>query len=657
MNWKSILILILLVGSTILFILMRDSAPSPIGLKAFIIGIDGMDAGMTERLMRSGKLPHLSALAAAGTYSRLQSTNPAESPVAWASLMTGSNPGRTGLFGFLKRDTSTYQPQYAPTTFVQGTTLLNLFPLRHPQYIHHRSGIPFWDVLSRNGLRSAVLWCPETFPPDDLEGVMLSGMEVPDLQGSTGTFAFYTSDESLPAVDEVVIPLRFENGRAQTSVRGPSPWLQSDREPLRIPLMLELTEDRSALSLTVGSATQRLRAGTWSDWFEMTFPFSPFWSVKAIGRFYLQSIMPTVKLYLGPLNLDPRDPLVPISSPRDLSVELARAVGLFKTVGWESDTWGVTEGYLDERAFLADVYQTLHTQEAIVIHMVKQKKYDVLFAVFGGLDRVQHIFWRYLDDHHPFSSAKTPEDLRNAIENLYIETDRIVGNLLSHIDDQTVVLIVSDHGMAPFRRGLNLNTWLVKNGFMRLRSDADSLPAGTFFPNVDWSQTRAYAVGIGGIYLNVTGREAQGIVRNGDEFEKVREEIIHRLSGLTDEPTGRLIVHRVYKREDLYEGNHSGSAPDLVVGLIPGYRVSQLSSLGGFESTVVVDNLRPWSGDHVSVDPEFVPGVLFINRRIEFSSFPSIVDIAPTVVSLFGLPPSSVMDGRSILAMNISARK
>lgn len=649
---KSILIVFVLIcgGISLFFFFRKDQPPQSTRLKLLILGVDGMDPAITEQLMGKGKLPHLAALAAAGTYSRLQTTNPAESPVAWASLITGSNPGRTGLFGFLERDPSTYQPVYAPTTFIKGRSMLNFLPIENPRYINNRREPAFWYFLSQHGLRSAVLWCPETFPPDEFNGEMLAGMEVPDIHGSTGTFAFYTSDESIPAIAETVIPLRFENGKAQTSIRGPSNWLTNEQEPLPIPLTLDLLDDHSALSITIDGKTQQMRPREWSEWFEMRFRLNVFTTVTAIGRFYLQSTTPSVKLYLGPLNIDPRNPLFPISSPKQFSEELARSIGLFKTVGWETDTWGVNEGFLDEHALLTDAYETLHKQESIVLHLLEKREHGLFFAVFGGLDRLEHIFWRYRDHQHPFHNASASDEFQKAIENAYIEMDRAIGNILTRVDSQTTVMVLSDHGSVSFRRALNLNTWLVKNGFMRLRGNNDSLPQGTFFPGVDWRQTKAYALGIGGIYLNVVGREGEGMVREGEEYEKVRDEIIQKLTSLRDEKTGRAVMHRVHKREEIYGGSRLGAAPDLIVGLIPGYRVSQVSSLGGFEPDVLTDNLRRWSGDHVSVDPHFVPGVLFTNRRVQFSDPPSLIDIAPTIFGILGFAPPDSMDGQNLFA-------
>jgi len=662
MSRKSIFSIFILVGGAVcvLLILDKESTPSPIDLKVLIIGIDGMDPTMTEQLMAKGELPHLAALAGSGTYSRLQTTNPAESPVAWASFITGSNPGRHGLLGFLDRDPSTYQPIYAPTTLVKGKSVLSLFPLENPRYVSNRKGAGFWNATSQRSLRSVVLWCPETFPAEEINGEMLSGMEVPDIQGSTGTFSFYTSEESAispPGASEMVIPIRFENGKAHTVVRGASNWLKEELESTPIPLSLELLKNGTVLAITLEGRTQQLEPGEWSDWFEMRFRLNVFTTVRAIGRFYLQSTTPSVKLYLGPLNIDPRDPIFPISSPKSFSADLAKSVGLFKTVGWETDTWGVNEGFLDERALLSDSYETVRKQEAIVLNLLEKKQSGLFFAVFGGLDRLQHVFWHYVDQQHPLHNPKAPHELQKAVESFYIEMDRIIGNILSRIDGRTTFILLSDHGMASFRRGLNLNTWLVKNGFMRIRADADSLPSGTFFPDVEWRQTKAYALGIGGIYLNVAGREGKGIVREGEEYEKVRNQIIKKLTVLKDGKTGDPVVHRVYKQEDVYKGAYSSGAPDLVVGLNPGYRVSQTGSLGGFEPLALMDNLRRWSGDHVSIDPQFVPGVLFTNRKVQFSAPPSITDIAPTVLELLGLTVPAAMDGKNVFVSEKLAPK
>lgn len=614
------------------------------------IGIDGMDATLVEKLLAEGKLPNLAALAAAGTYTRLQTTNPAESPVAWAAFATGSNPGKTGLFGFLERDPQTYLPAYAPTSFIGGKSFFNLLPLKKPRYVNNRKQTSFWEIASKLGIRSTILRCPVAFPPEPIRGAILAGMEVPDIRGTTGTFAFYTSEQLLSNYDEKVIPLQFKNGKARTFVRGPNNWIKGKQEPVQVPLALELVDDPPGLRITLAGQRRVIERGQWSPWFEIEFSMGFMTKVRGIARFYLQSLSPEVKLYLSPINIDPRHPVYPISTPTDFAADLVDAVGLYKTLGWDIDSWALNEGFLDEKAILQDAYQTLRQQEAMALHLLKNSPSDLFITVFGALDRIQHIFWRYIDEQHPLYESRAPEEIRNAISNFYTELDRIVGNLYAQLDSQAVFMVFSDHGCSSFRRRVNLNTWLLNNNYLALQTHTgEALPEGKFFQGVDWRRTRAYGLGIGGLYLNVAGRERQGHVQQAVDYEKVKQDIIQKLLQLSDEETGAKVVRNVYEREKIYSGPYVAKAPDLLVGLNAGYRVSQTSSLGGLEKEIISDNVRKWSGDHVSVDPALVPGVLFVNRKMALLQEPSIIDIAPTILGLLGVEKPAAMDGHNLL--------
>ncbi|RME00188.1 MAG: tetratricopeptide repeat protein [Calditrichaeota bacterium] len=622
-------------------------------LRVVALGIDGMDAKITEELIRNGKLPHLSAIANSGTYTRLRTTNPAESPVAWATFVTGYNPGKTGLFGFLKRDPKTYQLKYAPTTWVDGKSLLHLLPWSRPRFINNLMRPPFWSLNSIKRIKAIVFRCPETFPPGNLNGKILSGMETPDLRGTTGLFTFYTTEPGSQKKDEKVITLKFINDKALSFVPGPINWLRQPQVMSRIPLELKFGQNRQSIQILLSGQSQELRPGEWSRWFEMKFPMGVFSSIQGIARFYLSSIQPEVKLYMGPINIDPRKPAYPISSPAGFANELAQSIGLYKTLGWDIDTWALNEGYLDEDAILKDAYQTLHQQEKMVLHLITKTSADLFIAVFGSLDRIQHLFWRYIDKQHPLYDPDAAEKYRHAITNYYIALDRVIGHIQSRLDSEAVMMIFSDHGFGDFRRGLNLNTWLWKNKFLKRISTQSSFTAGEkYFSGVDWRQTQAYAAGIGGIYLNVKGRERQGALLPGDEYERVRNQIIEKLLQLKDEKTGQRVVRHVYKREDIYAGAAVPEAPDLIVGLNPGYRVSQTSSLGGLEKTILSDNLRKWSGDHVSIDPECVPGVLFLNRKVVMARKPALIDLPPTILSLLDIKPPDDMDGKNLLPEN-----
>ncbi|RMD88603.1 MAG: hypothetical protein D6813_11850, partial [Calditrichaeota bacterium] len=643
------LLIILAAGIILLYQISMDVKPEKPGNRVVVLGIDGMDARLVQTWMEEGSLPNLARLKRHGTFAPLKTTHPAESPVAWAAFATGTNPGKTGIFDFLNRQVKTYQPVFAPTTFVPGKTLFNILPLKKPGYRNNLRGQPFWSYVSENGLKSILLWCPETFPPPAIHGKVLSGMDVPDIKNTHGTFTFYSTEPVPSKRDIPVLHIDFVQNKAQTFLPGPANWLLQDHQEVSVPLLIEKFRDKEVLQITLDGQHQTLSVGQWSDWFEVTFKLNPLVKIRGLVRFYLRSLQPETRLYASPIYLDPRKPYYPISYPGNFARQLVDKVGLFKTLGWKVDTWALNEGYLDERAFLQDAYETLYQQEKIILHLLKTEDYHLFVAVLGVLDRIQHVFWRYIDKNQP--EARLPMDpiIAQAINNFYVELDHFIGKVVRHLDSSTILLVVSDHGMTSFRRAINLNTWLWKNGFLRFKTGLDSLPpAGKFFPKVDWFNTKAYALGMSGIYLNVAGREGNGVVWPGKEYESVCEQIRQRLIKWRDYKHGRPVVHQVLRRQEVYQGSEVQHAPDLIVELKPGYRISQVSSLGGFEKQTILDNVRPWSGDHVSVAPERVPGVLFCNRRIINATSPSLLDLAPTILQLLNLPVPSTMEGRSL---------
>jgi len=165
---------------------------------------------------------------------------------------------------------------------------------------------------------------------------------------------------------------------------------------------------------------------------------------------------------------------------------------------------------------------------------------------------------------------------------------------------------------------------------------------------VDWSKTYAYALGLGGIYLNLKGRERSGIVEEGSgEAERVRRAIQQGLADFTDGEIGQSAVRSVSRKEEMYSGPFAGDAPDLLVNFRPGYRVSWQTSLGGFSPVLFEDNTRRWSGDHI-IDPEAVPGVLFLNRPV-IHNHAQILDLAPTILTHLGAAGKETMEGKSLL--------
>jgi predicted AlkP superfamily phosphohydrolase/phosphomutase len=630
-----------------------------------IVGFDGMDPGVAERLIDRGKLPNLARMKKNGGMRALRTTNPAQSPVAWSAFSTGSNPGKTRIYDFLKRNPATYYPDFSTVTVRRGRFALGFIPTRAPAVINNRQGATFWQLASSRGVRTAVLEAPINFPPEKLQtGVLLSGLGVPDIRGTMGTFSYFATDATGAADTEMggkVARLTLDPaGRSRSVVHGPrNPFAGRDREgripDLTIPIEFQRIR-RDAVRIALGGQVRTVKQGEWSDWYTIEFHVAPLVAVRGIARFHVIQAFPEVRVYLSPINLDPRRPPIPISSPPAYSAQLARKLGLYKTLGWPEDTWALNEEKIDEKIFLEDLNYSFDRQRALVLDALQSMNPDLFVTVFQSTDKVQHMFWRLIDTEHPMYNRRLAARYGDAIEHVYMRADSLVGTLLERCKDgRTTLLVCSDHGFSSFRKAVNINTWLVRNGYMTLtkldpvrdRNLEDLFGRGTFWPNVDWSKTRAYALALGQIYVNLKGRERLGIVPPGRAYNELRDELVKKFGALRDPDTGEGVVRKVYRREELYRGPYFDEAPDLVVGFERGYRVSWQTSLGGIPPEVIEWNERRWSADHCSVDPDLVPGVLFSSRPLDAAS-PAIIDIAPSVLRRLGITPPASMDGRDL---------
>jgi predicted AlkP superfamily phosphohydrolase/phosphomutase len=570
--------------------------------KLIFLGLDGLDPNLTEKFMAEGKLPNLSALRAEGSYSRLRTTFPPLSPVAWSTFATGVNPARHNIFDFLNRDLRTYAPELSSSKVSASGIQM------------HRKSEPFWKILGRNAVTSTILRVPITFPPDDFEGRMLSAMATPDLRGTQGTFSFFTRDGSM---GENRYPLKADGEALEGELRGPD----DRRIAFRIASnSLEIQREQVALHLN-----------DYTPWIRLNFD-----GVRGIARF----LWTETGLYVTPIQIDPEDPALPISHPRYYAIYLAKLLGTFSTLGMAEDTWALNDGAIDEDAFLKQTEFIQKEREAMYFSALKNTRHGVVACVFDTSDRVQHMFYRYLD---PASGAVTDPRYSTVIERMYRDMDRIVGETVKHIDRQTALFVLSDHGFCAFRRGVNLNAWLKREGYLTLLDGGDE--SGEYFEGIDWSQTRAYTFGLGGVYLNLRGREQQGIV---DDAAGLKKELISKLAALPDDETGAVAILEAYESSKLYKGPYLGGAPDLIIGYAAGYRASWDAAVGKVTAHVFEDNDKAWSGDHC-VDPSLVPGVLFSNLKITAED-PGLEDMAPTALRLFGIDPPAWMEGKTVVA-------
>ena len=634
--------------------------------RVVVLGLDGFDADLTEKFLDEGLLPNLAALRERGTYRRLGTTYPPLSPVAWSSFATGSNPGKHNIFDFISRNPATYGPTVSSVRLRPPRRSLPLgpyrLPLSRPEIRSLRKSKPFWTVLGEAGVFSAVLRVPITFPCDRFEGVQLAAMSVPDLLGTQGTHFRYveagceTSSESI--ADEpadsygVGKRLRLERtGDLLTgTLPGPANPLRGDAQEVQLPFTLKRDGDTRA-TLRIGAQRIQLVVGEHSPWIRVGFRLAPTVKLRGICRFNLVQIEPHVELYCTPIQLDPASPAMPISHPRVYAHYLSRRQGLFATLGLAEDTSALSDGVLSEDAFLQQAYQIHDERRRMFFDALDRVRRGLVVCVFDGPDRIQHMFWRFIDQGHP-ALGNRPNTHAGAIREMYQKMDELVGEVSQRVGPDNALIVMSDHGFKPFRRGVDLNRWLLENDYLRLK-DAATTSTNAYLADVDWQQTRAFALGLSGLFINQQGREAQGTVPAGKEKEQLVAEIVEQLTGLIDPDQDAVAIHEAVARERAYQGPYVEGAPDIIVGYNVGYRVSWESAVGKTGGSVFSDNVKPWSGDHC-IHPELVPGVLFSSIPLDDRDA-HIVDLAPTTMELLGVTPPEYMDGKSLLCEGVQS--
>jgi hypothetical protein len=468
-------------------------------------------------------------------------------------------------------------------------------------------------------------------------------MCVPDLKGSQGTFCFCTTRAQGDEFREggVRIPVESNGAGFHSYVPGPDSPLGTGEE-MRAHFKIRPEVAKKRARIEVGSENFTLEIGEYSPWVPIKFSAGMGFTARGICRFYLKEISPEVEVYVTPVNIDPGRPDLPISHPVTYSIYLAKLFGPYATLGLAEDTWALNEEVLDDDAFLAQCYSNHEDRERMFFDALEKTPQGLCACVFDTTDRVQHMFWRYLDADHPAARGVPKDERPQVIQKLYERMDSLVGRVMDKIDAETMLLVISDHGFQSFNREMNLNAWLHQNGYLALKEGKTE--SGDWFEDVDWSRTKAYTMGLNGLYLNVKGREREGIVNAGKEAEALKDELREKLNGLVDPGLGTVAITGMFDCDGVYAGPYVDNAPDLIVGYGKGFRASWDSVMGKVTGTIFEDNIKAWSGDHC-VDPRLVPGVLFSNRKITVEK-PAIVDVAPTIMKLFGLALPSYFDGK-----------
>ncbi len=637
-----------------------------------ILGLDGLDPKLVDQWMADGQLPNLKTLSEQGSYSRLRTTYPSISPVAWSSFMTGVDPSRHNIFDFLNRDTRTYKPKLSSSEVGASSRTIQVgewvIPVGKPLIRNMRKSRAFWNILGDYGVPSNILRVPLTFPPEKFAGALLSAMCVPDLRGTQGSFTYYTtnaaeagqstdsgdedghSDEAPEVTGGERCLVAFENGSFDAVLPGPDNSMRKDSAPMEIPFSVKVDNDAREGVLKIGGKQYRLKEKEYSPWIQLAFKPAPGIKVHGIARFYITKMEPDFGLYVTPLNIDPGKPALPISWPSYYSIYLSKLIGEFATLGLAEDTWALNERVIDEEAFLQQTLELHSEREKMFFNALEKSREGVVACVFDGTDRLQHMFFRYLDDKHPANKGKDIEKYKDTILEMYRRADDMVGRIMAQLGPEEHFMVISDHGFESFRRGVNVNTWLLQNGHLSLKEGKTT--SDEWFESVDWERTNAYAFGLGGIYINREGREGKGIVLEQD-VDHVKQSIIQGLSGLYDDEYGDTAVNDVFDNAALHpSGPYRDNGPDLIVGYNRGYRASWGGAVGRVAAKVLSDNTKSWSGDHC-IDPRLVPGVLFSNRKIS-SEDPGIGDLAPTILTQFGVEVPNHMTGKVLSVDNPS---
>lgn len=634
------------------------------GKKVIVIGFDGMDPRLAETMMNAGRLPNLHRLRSQGGYRVLGTSIPPQSPVAWANFINGAGPGSHGIFDFIHRDPERQAyPFFAAAETVPGQGYfelgdykmqLDFWPFNHTpaKTVLQRQGIPFWDYLDEAGIPSTFYDLPSNYPPSPSRygnHRCLSGMGTPDLQGSYGTYQHFAEDGPAQTQSEgggKRSRIYFEGDSSRPlTILGPKNTLLKEPRDTGVNCIVHRDRDARAAVIEIQDHTLMLKQGEWSPWISLDFGLStpvmvPDKQVSGICRFYLQEVEPVFRLYVSPINASPAKPAIQITEPPEFSVEMARRLGLFSTTGFQEDHKALSNKIFTDEEFARQADYVLQERLNLLDYALQNYDDGLLFFYFSSTDLQSHMFWWDCGAKHPVRSREEARHYFGQLQHLYTRMDAVVGDLLKRYGDRAHIMVMSDHGFSNFARQFNLNTWLRDNGYLGSPESASIMARG-----FEWSKTRAFGLGINSLYLNLKGRERYGTVEPGTEQKGLLEELVRKLEAVRDHD-GRQVIRAVHRADKAYSGPAMRYAPDLIIGYSRDFRASWKTVLGDMTDEVLLDNESAWSADHC-MDVSEVPGILFSNRPIMMEN-PSLKDLAPSILTGFGLEIPPDMTGRTI---------
>ncbi len=628
------------------------------GKRLMVLGFDGMDPAIANRLMQKGELPNLQRLMSRGGFTMMQTSIPAQSPVAWASFAIGSDPGATGVYDFLARDPQTYMPEFSQAQAIPASSVVKLgkyrIPLKSSRVELGRQGKPFWNTLEEHGVEATLFKLPGNYPPSPTRQRTISGMGTPDVKGTYGIYTLYTTDESEAEKDISPNLLYYayineKNMLEDGWIEGPENDLVVNAGPVRVPFQAYLDYRHKTARIDVQGKTLLVSEGEYSDWVEVDFPLiEGVSSVTGMVKFYVMELGKRFRLYISPVHISPLHPAAEICTPDNYSRKLAREVGLFHMINLPADTKALQQKTFSIENFIVQSQSVFDESRRLFLYELDRfstRSGGLLFFYFSSLDQGQHMYWALTDPQHPFYQPEAASRYGYVLEDLYRQHDRVLGEALKKVPPDTGIIVMSDHGFGTFRREVNINNWLHDEGYLKL-STPDWFPGQSFLEYGNWAESRAYALGLNGLYLNMKGREAEGIVTPAQRRQLLQELKI-KLEGLRDPLNGEQMISNAYITEDVFSPTYLDRAPDIILGFRRGYRTVDNGAMGGFSERIVDNHMDWWSGDHC-IDPQAVPASFVSNFSIN-RKVPDIRDMAPTILAYFGINPPPAMTGKPLV--------
>jgi len=560
-------------------------------MRTIIVGFDSFDPGVFESLNGAGRTPNLSRFLEQGGYSPLEVCSPPQTEVSWTSIATGVDPGSHGLFDFVHRDPQTYIPYVSLLPTKQSVVGEQFLPPYTTRTLFHEAA----DM----GYPATALWWPALFPArPELPVATIPGLGTPDIRGQLGVGTYITTDMRELKKTKVIRLESSGKGRFSAALEGPQVKTKDGMRPALLPLTVEVVDETSA-ALTIGDQKLQLQLGTWSPVFELKFKAGFAFSVHAVTQVILTELRGRVSLYFVPLQIHPLHALWHYATPPGMVKEAWKVSGGYLTLGWPQDTNALEDGCINDEQFISLCDSIFSSRKRIFFHQLDRFQEGVLAGIFDCLDRVQHMFTRTNAD---------------VVHDWYARLDGFVGELQARIQKMGLedhrLLILSDHGFKTFEHKVHLNHWLVGNGYMSMANPAEAAD----LKNVNWRATKAYALGLNSLYLNVANREGQGII-TPEQIEPLLDELKSRLLNWKTDDGGQ-ILSRVLLKHEAFTGPYTRFGPDLVMGYAPGFRASSETGLGKSATSSLEPNHDHWGADHC-IDSTKVPGVLFANRDIK----------------------------------------